>query len=472
MWEASAVNDNRDDRWSDSEYDTGQPSAYSDAYYKSAPRGSSAPYGYNPAHCYTGEDAPCRRREQIGLGSIIALCLVCVMVASVLGFGGLYVLFRERMTPQPAQTAAETVDLYAQAIQARASTLSAPLSTSAVSPEATPMPAEEIYPMACRQVAGVLVGGVLGQSDIFGSGVILCEDGYIITNYHVIQNGYAYDKTVTVLLHDGTEYEARIVGVEPDSDLAVLKIDATGLEPATLGDSSALVVGQTIYAVGNPMGQLTYTMTSGIVSALDRRITTDVDVTVNMFQFDAAVNNGNSGGPVYNAYGQVVGIVTAKFTNDGMEGLGFAIPITDACYIANDLITKGYVSGKAYLGLTLTSVSPSVAMYYNMVPGAYVYDVENGSCAQAAGLRTGDIITAIDGVEVADKDDMLEAVRQYRAGDTALLTVYRNLDYITAVVIFDEDIPDNIAAALEQAPSSDEPSDDPSGEPSPDPVAS
>ena len=468
------MNENHDDRWSDAEPYTGQPSAYSDAYYRSAPREKFTAYGYNPAHCYTGEDVPYRHRERIGLKGIIALCLVCVIVAGVLGMSGMYVLFRDRLSPQTDPATAETTtELYAQVIQARASTLSSPLSTSAVSPEATPMPAEEIYPMACRQVVGVLVGGVSGQADIFGSGVILCEDGYIITNYHVIQNGYNYDKTITVFLHDGTEYEAQIVGVEPDSDLAVLKIDATGLEPAALGDSSALVVGQAVYAVGNPLGQLAYTMTSGIVSALDRLITTDENVTVNMFQFDAAVNTGNSGGPVYNAYGQVVGIVTAKFTNAGMEGLGFAIPIADACAIANDLITKGYVSGKAYLGLTLTSVSPSVAMYYNMVPGAYIYDVEDGSAAQTAGLRTGDIITAIDGTEVADKEDMLQAVRQYRAGDTAFLTVYRNLDYITVPVIFDEDVPEDIAAAMaEDALSSDEPSDGPSGEPSPDPVAS
>jgi serine protease Do len=182
-------------------------------------------------------------------------------------------------------------------------------------------------------------------------------------------------------------------------------------------------------------------MTSGIVSALNRQITTDVNVTVNMFQIDAAVNSGNSGGPVFNVYGQVIGVVTAKYSQSGMEGLGFAIPIADAASIANDLITNGYVTGKAYLGLKLTTVSASVAKYYNMVQGVYVYSVVSGSCAEAAGLRTGDIITAIDDTQVMTNTQLVQQVKNYRAGDSAVLSVYRDQNYITITVVFDEELP-------------------------------
>jgi len=235
--------------------------------------------------------------------------------------------------------------------------------------------------------------------------------------------------------------EAETVGIEADSDLAVLKIQAEGMTPAELGDSSSLRVGQTIYAVGNPLGELTYTMTSGIVSALDRNITTDVNVTVNMFQIDAAVNNGNSGGPVFNVYGQVIGVVTAKYTLYGMEGLGFAIPADEACRIASDLVEKGYVAGKAYLGLTLASVSPSAARYYDMVEGVYVYGVEEGSCAETAGLAVGDVITAIDGTAVAETAELAKAVKSYCAGDSAVLTVWRDQEYLQITVVFDEELP-------------------------------
>ena len=424
-------------------------SVYSDAYYSSVPQSGRASYGYNPARGYPDPDCAAHHRGQIGLGGILALCLICVLVASAVGIGGMYVLFRDRLEPQMTQ--AETValtDFYARARQDQESAVAMPLSTSSVSAGATPLTAEEIYPIACRQVVGVTVSetvyNIFGQasgSGVVGTGVILSQDGYIVTNYHVIQNAYSAGRTITAVMYDGTEYEAQVVGVEPDSDLVVLKIDATGLEPAALGDSDSLIVGQTIYAVGNPLGELTYTMTSGIVSALDRRITTDKNVTVNMFQFDAAVNNGNSGGPLYNAYGQVVGIVTAKFSADGMEGLGFAIPISDACYIANELITRGYVPGKAYLGLSLSNVSASVARYFNMVPGVYINGVEEGSCSQEAGLRRGDIITAVDDIVVKNMDDMVELVRQYRAGDSAKLTVYRDQAYISVTVVFDEALP-------------------------------
>jgi serine protease Do len=196
--------------------------------------------------------------------------------------------------------------------------------------------------------------------------------------------------------------------------------------------------------VGNPLGELAYTMTRGMISALDRDITTQdsstgESKTVNMFQFDAAVNNGNSGGPVYNEYGEVIGVVTAKYSNTGVEGLGFGIPMNDAVEIANELIEHGYVSGKAYMGISVQTVSSEVARYYNMVEGAYVYTVDSMSCAAKAGLQMGDIITAIDGKEIKTSSDLVSAKKKYKAGDTAKLTVYRGGKSLELSITFDED---------------------------------
>ncbi|MCD7769054.1 MAG: trypsin-like peptidase domain-containing protein [Oscillospiraceae bacterium] len=441
-------------------------SVYRDAYYTASDGQSS--YGYNPAHSYGSQAGrgPKRKGKNIGLGAVIIICLACILVAGAAGIGAMYFFLQDRLS-EAAETAEgageEEMDIYAEVQSAQeAATESLPLSIEEADEEAGTCSAEEIYTLACEQVVGISTSfdqyNIFGQASstsVAGSGIILSEDGYILTNYHVIESAYAGGYTVTVILHDGETYAADVTGVESDSDLAVLKIEAEGLNAAALGDSDALAVGQTIYAVGNPLGELTYTMTMGIVSALDRTITTDENITVNMFQIDAAVNSGNSGGPVYNVYGQVVGIVTAKYSEDGMEGLGFAIPITDAASIANELITNGYVSGKAYLGLTLTTVSPSVAMYYDMVQGVYVYAVEEGSCSQEAGIQPGDIIVAIDGTEVLDKSALLDAVKQYRAGDSAELTIYRNQDYITVTVVFDEELPAQSQESQFPFPSSD-----------------
>ena len=199
-------------------------------------------------------------------------------------------------------------------------------------------------------VTGYNMFGQLTSNAVTGTGFILSEDGYILTNNHVVEDAVSTGSTVTVKLHDGSEYPAAIVGTEGNTnDIAVLKIDAEGLSPVTLGDSDKMQVGENIYVVGNPLGELTYTMTAGIISALDREIAADRNTTLNMFQLDAAVNSGNSGGPVFNDRGQVIGVVTAKYNSSGVEGLGFAIPINDAVSIAEDLINQ------AYLGITVTT---------------------------------------------------------------------------------------------------------------------
>ena len=286
---------------------------------------------------------------------------------------------------------------------------------------------------------------VFGQTtaaSVSGSGVIVTEDGYILTNYHVIEDAYEGGYAVTVMMYDESTYDAEIVGFDEDSDIALLKIDAEGLNAAELGDSDNLAVGTVVYAVGNPLGELSYTMTSGIVSATNRTITTEANVAVNMFQIDAAVNSGNSGGPVYNSQGQVIGIVTAKYASTGVEGLGFAIPASDAMHIANQLLEYGYVADKASLGITCTTVTESVAEHYNMVVGAYVNSVTAGSAADNAGLKAEDIITAIDGTAVSGSSELTALINNYHAGDSATLTVWRDGNELTVDVVFDEKLPE------------------------------
>ena len=325
-----------------------------------------------------------------------------------------------------------------------------PAGTSGASVSTKPSGTTDIYSLGCKQAVGITTEvtttnwfGQTSSSAVSGSGFVVTTDGYIVTNYHVIEAAYQRNYKVSVMFYDGKTYDATIVGVEEENDVAVLKIDATGLTPVVVGDSESIHVGEEVYAIGNPLGELAFTMTTGHVSALDRSITTSESTSaINMFQFDAAVNSGNSGGPLYNAEGKVIGIVTAKYSSTGVEGLSFAIPINDAIDIANDLITNGYVTGKAYLGANIDSRYDSVyANYYNMPEGAYVFSVESGSCAEKCGLAAGDIITKLGGNEVKDFNDLDSAIRSFKAGESAEITVYRKGGYKTLHVVFDESKP-------------------------------
>ena len=442
------------------------PSAYRDALYSQAPEDGRNSYGYNVAQCFARASAPEetapakeKRRGAAGLIAAVVLLMVCVLVVGLFGSGGIFLVSRVDAADmeQPSR------ELYEEFTAAQASEDDADALALHIAEEETgaELSAEEIYTTACASTVGVTVPGyaynIFGQTDastVTGTGIVLSEDGYILTNYHVIEAAYVKGAAVRVITYDENDYDAEVIGVETDSDIAVLKIEADGLVPAQMGDSGDLRVGQTIYAVGNPLGELTYTMTSGIVSALNRLITTDENVAVNMFQIDAAINSGNSGGPVFNTSGQVIGMVTAKYSLYGMEGLGFAIPISDACEIASDLVEKGYVSGKAYLGLKTATVSPSVARYYGMVQGVYVYTVEEGSCSEAAGLLPGDIITAIDGTSVRNSSELVREVRLYHAGDSAVLTVHRDQETIEITVVFDEELPAEVTEEALRGPAS------------------
>ncbi len=258
-----------------------------------------------------------------------------------------------------------------------------------------------------------------------GSGFVLTADGYIATNHHVIADA----TSVKVTMYNGDTYDATVVGSDEDYDIAVLKIDAQDLQPVTLGDSDTLNVGDRVLAIGNPLGELTFSQTGGMVSCVNRAINVD-GTPFNMIQTDASINPGNSGGPLMNSYGEVVGIVSAKYSstsnNQSAEGLGFAIPINDVMAMIKDIMTNGYVTNKPYLGATVGTMNQSMAQSTNLTQGAYIYAVEQGGAADQAGLKAGDVITKIDDKTITSLEDLTAAKKGYSAGDTADVTVYRN----------------------------------------------
>ena len=309
-------------------------------------------------------------------------------------------------------------------------------------PSAQELSPAEVYATNLEACVGITVSttttnvfGYTTTAAATGSGFVITEDGYVVTNHHVIEEA-AKDKSVpiTVSFQNGESYKAKLVGGEADNDVAVLKIEARGLKPVVLGDSDKLVVGQTVYAIGNPLGELTYSLTDGLVSALDRVITTGSGndaVSLNMLQTNCAINSGNSGGPLFNAYGEVIGITTAKMSGKSsssasIEGLGFAVPINDVKRIITDLIEHGYVTGKPYMGVQLSSVTEADAKRYGLKVGAYVDVVEEGSAAEKAGLKVGDIIIAIDDTEINTHSALIATVATYRAGDTVTLKILRD----------------------------------------------
>lgn len=420
---------------------------YSDAHYVPADENTVPPRYYTPPEKPVKEPKPKKSHGSSGKWvKTLSLCLVCALLG---GIGGAAIMNGSM------DSRLDAIEKTLEAQAEKDSTLGNQNNQTAVTAAPvsnTAKPVAAIYDQACSQVVGITTEvtytnffGQTSSSAVTGSGFIVSEDGYILTNYHVIEYAHKGGYAVTVMLHDGTRYEASIVGVEDCNDIAVLKIDAAGLTPATFGDSDEISVGDDVYAVGNPLGELEFSMTTGHVSALDRLITTEENTEpINMFQIDAAVNSGNSGGPVYNANGEVIGIVTAKYSDTGVEGLGFAIPINDAVKIADDLITKGYVTGKAYLGVEIDQRYNSMySQYYNMPIGAYVSKVVPGSCAESAGLQAGDIITKLGGTEVSSYSELKQAIKQYSAGDSVQLEFYRAGESQTVSLIFDESVPDS-----------------------------
>ena len=309
----------------------------------------------------------------------------------------------------------------------------------------TEMSDAEVYAATVNSVVSIRTSATSGynffgqavETASAGSGFVLTSDGYIVTNYHVVKDA----DTVTVTMYNGDEYNAQYVGGDEDYDIAVIKVDATGLPAVTLGDSSLLNVGDHVLAIGNPLGELTFSMSGGMVSSVNRTINVD-GTPFNMIQTDTSINPGNSGGPLMNSYGEVVGIVSAKYSSysdESVEGLGFAIPINDVYAMIEDIMTNGYVTNKPYLGITGGTMTEQMAAQYryDVTSGVFVYSVEEGSAADKAGLQMGDVITAIDDTSITSLEDLSAAKKQYSAGDTSKFTIYRQGETLTVDLTWD-----------------------------------
>ena len=355
------------------------------------------------------------KKNRMGL-KIAALALVCALLGGAVGGGVVWAVgnggsaTEVNVSSRPATAVAvKTVD------------------------GKTAMTDAEVYAAGVNSVVSINVTGTSGtnffgqpvKTASAGSGFVLTKDGYIVTNYHVVKDA----DTVKVTMYNGDEYEARYVGGDEDYDIAVIKVEATDLQPVTLGDSGSLNVGDHVLAIGNPLGELTFSMSGGMVSCVNRAINVD-GTPFNMIQTDASINPGNSGGPLFNQYGEVVGIVSAKYSSyssESVEGLGFAIPINDVIAMIQDIMTNGYVTNKPYLGITGgTMTSQMAAQYrYDVTEGVFVYSVEEGSAAAQAGLKMGDVILKVDDTEIESMEDLTAVKKQYSAGDTVSLTIYR-----------------------------------------------
>lgn len=304
--------------------------------------------------------------------------------------------------------------------------------------------AQEVYGINVDAVCGIateVTTNVFGQTAstaVVGSGFVLTEDGYVVTNNHVVEG----TDNVSVKLHDGSTYPAEVVGGDSLSDVALLKIEAEGLSHVAVGDSDAIAVGEGCIAIGNPLGELTFTMTGGYVSALPREINIS-GKPISMFQTDAAINAGNSGGPLFDMAGNVIGITSAKIsgiTGSGasIEGVGFAIPINEALRVVYDLQEYGYVRGRAFLGVTVKELDAATADTYGLPVGPIVQSVVADSCADKAGIAVKDIILAFNERNVKTYTQLMSALNKCSAGDVVTLRIYRAGAELDVTLTLDE----------------------------------
>ena len=271
-----------------------------------------------------------------------------------------------------------------------------------------------------------------------GSGFILSKEGHIVTNYHVIKGA----NSVTVSTYDGKSYDAKIIGYDEDNDLAILKVEATDLKPAVLGSSAKLNVGDDVVAIGNPLGELTFSLTRGSVSSLSREVTFSDGNVMELIQTDCAINSGNSGGALFNLYGEVVGITNAKYSGSSsseasIDNIGFAIPIDSVRAIMESIAEKGYYA-KPYIGVSVQDVTEAESQKYGLPAGAVVVKVVSGAPADQAGLKGNDVITAINGTEISGVNDLKRVLSRSQVGDQLTLTVWRQYKTLTLTVTVGE----------------------------------
>ena len=382
-----------------------------------------------PVHPVQPQDAQPPKKKKKFNGKRVARSAVALVLAAAMGFAGGFVgakfggsgkVVIQQVAPSSTADSASGSDSSITAASSSGSSLTTEQVADLVSPSVVVITTEQVVYSQWSWY---------GQNQVesgAGSGVIISSDGYILTCAHVVDGA----SNITVTIND-KDYTATLVGEDTTSDIAVIKIDANGLTPATVGDSDSLKVGQNVMAVGNPLGELGGTVTGGMISALNRSVTIQGSSSVNtmsLIQMDASVSPGNSGGGLFNMNGELVGIVNAKSSSSDAEGLGFAIPINDAIKVAQELLENGYVTGRPYLGITYLAVTDAQTASQLGVNayGVYVVEVVKGGPAEKAGLQAGDRIVSVDGTEIASKDDLGTLMQEHAAGDTLSITIARD----------------------------------------------
>ena len=389
-----------------------------------------------------------RRREKKTGGSgkklLAGILAAAVMVGSCAATAGIVnSRWEDRMEAHQTQVSAQFEALQDQLQKLEEAQTGISVSGSPLASQGGLSPSQ-VYAMNVNSVVAISnqtttnIFGQTSETASSGTGFIISTDGYILSNYHVVEGA----SRLTVITFMGDEYEARLVGFDQMNDVAILKVEAVNLPTVTIGSSDELIVGDQVVAIGNPLGELTSSLTVGYISAKDRTINTDGNL-INMMQTDAAINPGNSGGPLFNMKGEVIGITTAKYSGStgsgaSIEGIGFAIPIADVMSMTEDLIANGYRTNQAYLGVSVRDLPADTAEMYSLPTGSYILEVTEGSCAQAAGIQPKDIIIAIGEYPVEGNSTLQAALRKFKAGDTTTVTVFRGGQELQLPITFDE----------------------------------
>ena len=404
------------------------------AYYAGTPNTPSE-YRYVPE--------PKKKKKKQPWVLTIILVLVCSLLSGAMGVGGV-LLMQHLQTEEAPEIQEPDISYIMQGVRENSVIEMVEVETGKL------MTPAEVYAANVNSTVGITTSvttnywGFQSTSAASGSGFIISDDGYILTNFHVIEDS----GHISVSMYNGDSYDATLIGYDESNDIAVLKIDAEGLAPVILGDSNNLNVGDSVVAIGNPLGELTFTLTSGAISAKDREVTFSNNATMNLLQTDCAINSGNSGGALLNLYGEVIGVTNAKYgtssnSSASIDNIGFAIPINSIINIVESIIEKGYIS-KPYIGISVLDVSAETQAY-GIPAGAAVQSVtENGPAAQA-GLQRGDIITAVDG-KAMTSTELVSFVSSASVGQQIVFSVYRQGETLEITV----DVGEQIQSALEQ----------------------
>ena len=395
--------------------------------------------GNNFTYQYSAQpepQTPRKKEKKRGSGWIVALALCFALIGGVIGGGAVWGL--ANLSEELPTVGSTTVNI----LQGKRENVTLNINEIETGKLMT---AAEVYAANVNSTVGIQTSitstnfwGQQVTGAASGSGFILSKEGHIVTNYHVIKGA----NSVTVSTYDGKSYDAKIIGYDEDNDLAILKVEATDLKPAVLGSSAKLNVGDDVVAIGNPLGELTFSLTRGSVSSLSREVTFSEGNVMELIQTDCAINSGNSGGALFNLYGEVVGITNAKYSGSSsseasIDNIGFAIPIDSVRAIMESILEKGYYA-KPYIGVSVQDVTKTESQKYGVPTGAVVDKVVSGSPADLAGLKEIDVITAVNGTEISGVNDLKRVLSRSQVGDQLTLTVWRQNKTLTLTVTVGE----------------------------------